>query len=559
MQSRECQYKFRFLSGLIKNPYILYFMKRTYLTYIFSKRVLGYTLFFSFFTLDHGFAQNRSQQGSQVLEPIVQKIVAEANNNSQLESLAFELLDVVGPRLVGTPGMTRANEWAVAKFESWGITAQNQKFGEWRGWERGISHIDMIAPRVKSLAGTQLAWSPSTKGKSIQAEVISLPDVKDSLSFHKWLPSVKGKFVMISMPQPTGRPDHNWEEYGTKESIERMKVSRDSLAVLWNNRIKASGVSANSIPAMLEDAGAVGILTSNWSKEFGANKIFGARSYKAPSLDISLEDYGMLYRLTEKGISTKISVETASKDLGNVPSFNTIAEIKGSQFPNEYVILSAHLDSWEGGSGATDNGTGTIAMMEVARILKKILPNPKRTILIGLWGSEEQGLNGSRSFVLDNPEIIENTQAVFNLDNGTGRVERINGSGFVHAYDFISRWMSAVPAHVTKDIKTEFPGSPGGGGSDHSSFVAAGVPAFMLSSLSWGYFSNTWHTNLDTYDKLVFDDLKYNVILTAVMAYKASEEAKLVNREQRVLPAGTDGKPGVWPPIRQPRRTGVGY
>lgn len=559
MQSRECQYKFRFLSGLIKNPYILYFMKRTYLTYIFSKRVLGYTLFFSFFTLDHGFAQNRSQQGSQVLEPIVQKIVAEANNNSQLESLAFELLDVVGPRLVGTPGMTRANEWAVAKFESWGITAQNQKFGEWRGWERGISHIDMIAPRVKSLAGTQLAWSPSTKGKSIQAEVISLPDVKDSLSFHKWLPSVKGKFVMISMPQPTGRPDHNWEEYGTKESIERMKVSRDSLAVLWNNRIKASGVSANSIPAMLEDAGAVGILTSNWSKEFGANKIFGARSYKAPSLDISLEDYGMLYRLTEKGISTKISVETASKDLGNVPSFNTIAEIKGSQFPNEYVILSAHLDSWEGGSGATDNGTGTIAMMEVARILKKILPNPKRTILIGLWGSEEQGLNGSRSFVLDNPEIIENTQAVFNLDNGTGRVERINGSGFVHAYDFISRWMSAVPAHVTKDIKTEFPGSPGGGGSDHSSFVAAGVPAFMLSSLSWGYFSNTWHTNLDTYDKLVFDDLKYNVILTAVMAYKASEEAKLVNREQRVLPAGTDGKPGIWPPIRQPRRTGVGY
>ncbi|TCR10030.1 peptidase M28-like protein [Sphingobacterium sp. JUb78] len=559
MQSRECQYKFRFLINLIKNSYILYFMKRTYLTYIFSKRVLGYTLFFSFFTLDHGFAQNRSQQGSQVLEPIVQKIVAEANNNSQLESLAFELLDVVGPRLVGTPGMTRANEWAVAKFESWGITAQNQKFGEWRGWERGISHIDMIAPRVKSLAGTQLAWSPSTKGKSIQAEVISLPDVKDSLSFHKWLPSVKGKFVMISMPQPTGRPDHNWEEYGTKESIERMKVSRDSLAVLWNNRIKASGVSANSIPAMLEDAGAVGILTSNWSKEFGANKIFGARSYKAPSLDISLEDYGMLYRLTEKGISTKISVETASKDLGNVPSFNTIAEIKGSQFPNEYVILSAHLDSWEGGSGATDNGTGTIAMMEVARILKKILPNPKRTILIGLWGSEEQGLNGSRSFVLDNPEIIENTQAVFNLDNGTGRVERINGSGFVHAYDFISRWMSAVPAHVTKDIKTEFPGSPGGGGSDHSSFVAAGVPAFMLSSLSWGYFSNTWHTNLDTYDKLVFDDLKYNVILTAVMAYKASEEAKLVNREQRELPAGTDGKPGIWPPIRQPRRTGVGY
>src|SRR5690606_20808765 len=235
---------------------------------------------------------------------------------------------------------------------------------------------------------------------------------------------------------------------------------------------------------------------------------------------------------------------------------NTIAEIKGSQFPDEYVILSAHLDSWEGGSGATDNGTGTIAMMEVARVLKKILPNPKRTILIGLWGSEEQGLNGSRAFVLDNPAVVEKTQAVFNLDNGTGRVANIDGSGFVHAYDFIGRWLNEVPREITKDIKTTFPGSPGGGGSDHASFVAAGVPAFMLSSLSWGYFTNTWHTNLDTYDKLVFDDLRYNVILTAVMTYMAAQEDELVDRERRVLP---EGNGQGWPSIRQPRRTGVCY
>lgn len=276
-------------------------------------------------------------------------------------------------------------------------------------------------------------------------------------------------------------------------------------------------------------------------------------------MDISLEDYGILYRLAEHGVKPKIAVQTASKDLGNVPSFNTIAEIKGTEFPDEYVILSAHLDSWEGGSGATDNGTGTIAMMEVARILKKILPNPKRTILIGLWGSEEQGLNGSRSFVLDNPEIIEKTQVVFNLDNGTGRVEKINGSGFLHAYDFMGRWLEEVPREITKDIKTEFPGTPGSGGSDHVSFVAAGVPAFMLSSLSWGYGSATWHTNIDTYDKLVFDDLQDNVVLTAIMTYKAAQEPQLVNKEQRVLPIGNDGKQGVWPAIRQPRRTGVGY
>ena len=513
----------------------------------------------SVFTFQNTQAQVRGQRMTQTLDPIVSKIVEEVNTNSQLEGLAFELLDVVGPRLVGTPGMTRANDWAVEKFESWGISAKKQQFGEWEGWERGISHIDMTYPRLKTLAATQLAWSPSTNGKTIEAEVITLPEIKDSISFQNWLPNVKGKYVMISMPQPTGRPDHDWEKYGRESSIEKMNKNRDSLSIAWANKIRATGYNVNSIPGILEKAGAVGILTSNWSREFGANKIFGARSKQVPSLDISLEDYGILYRLAQKGIKPKIAVNVSSKRLGSVPSFNTIAEIKGSEKPNEYVILSAHLDSWEGGSGATDNGTGTITMMEVARILKKLLPNPKRTILIGLWGSEEQGLNGSRSFVLDNPEIIEKTQAVFNQDNGTGRVEKINGSGFVHAYDFMGRWMSAIPAEITKDITTEFPGSPGGGGSDHASFVAAGVPAFMLSSLSWGYFNSTWHTNLDTYDKLIFDDLKWNVILTAVLAYKASEEPELVNREKRVLPLGRDGKPGDWPAIRQPRRTGVGY
>lgn len=493
------------------------------------------------------------------VDPIVEQIVKEATNNSELETLAFELLDVVGPRLVGTPQMTNANEWALKTFQRWGISAKNQQFGEWHGWERGISHIDMTHPRQKTLAGTQLAWSPTTKGKAIEAEVIALPDFKDSLSFRSWLPQVKGKYVMVSMPQPTGRPDANWKEYATPESYAKMQRQRDSIGAIWNKRIKATGLAPNSIPSVLEDAGAVGVLSSYWSGEFGANKIFGARTHKAPSLDISLEDYGILYRLAEKGYAPKIKVETSSKHLGNVPSFNTIAEIKGSEFPNEYVILSAHLDSWEGGSGATDNGTGTIAMMEVARVLKKVLPNPKRTVLIGLWGSEEQGLNGSRSFVLDNPEVIEKTQAVFNLDNGTGRVANINGSGFVHAYDFMGRWLDAVPSEITKDIKTQFPGSPGGGGSDHSSFVAAGVPGFMLSSLSWGYFSNTWHTNLDTYDKLVFDDLLSNVILTAVLTYKATEEPQLVNREKRVLPADASGKPASWPAIRQPRRSGVGY
>lgn len=490
------------------------------------------------------------------LDPIVEAIVKEVNENSQLERLGHELLDIVGPRLVGTPEMDHAHEWAINTFEDWGIPARNEQFGEWRGWRRGISHIDMVHPRIKTLYGTQLAWSPTTGGQAVEGEVIVLADVADSIAFKEWLPNVKGKYVLINMLQPTGRTAANWAEYGRPESIEKMNRERDSLSRAWNERIIRAGTNANSLPGILEDAGAAGVVMSYWSNEFGSNKIFGARTKKVPTVDLSLEDYGTLYRLAESGQKPRIRVRTESEELGLVPIFNTVAEIKGTEFPDEYVILSAHLDSWEGGSGATDNGTGTIAMMEVARILKKLYPNPKRTILVGLWGSEEQGLNGSRAFVLDNPNIVQNTQAVFNLDNGTGRVSQINGSGFLHSYDFVNRWMNAAPLDVRQHIETTFPGTPGGGGSDHASFVAAGIPAFMLSALSWGYYTITWHTNLDTYDKIVFDDLKYNVILTAAMAYMASEEPELVNREQRVLPAGRDGRPGVWPAIRQPRRLG---
>lgn len=501
-------------------------------------------------------AQFRGFQQAQTLDPMVEKIVEEVNENSNLELLAHELLDIVGPRLVGTPQMDHAHEWAVEKFQSWGISAKNEQFGEWRGWERGISHIDLIHPRIKTLYGTQLAWSPTTGGKPVEGEVVILPDVKDSLEFQAWLPSVKGKFVMISMLQPTGRPEHNWREYATEESFQKMQEARMQASRDWADRVRRTGVSTSMMPTVLENAGAAGIVMSYWSNEFGSNKIFGASTIKVPTIDISLEDYGVIFRLAESGQKPRLRVQTDSKELGTVPIFNTIAEIKGTEFPDEYVILSAHLDSWEGGSGATDNGTGVIAMMEVARILKKLYPNPKRTIVVGLWGSEEQGLNGSRAFVIDNPDIIANTQAVFNLDNGTGRVSQINGSGFLHSYDFMGRWLSAAPMNIQRQIETTFPGSPAGGSSDHASFVAAGIPAFMLSALSWGYGTITWHTNLDTYDKLVFDDLKQNVILAATLAYKASEEPTLVNREQMILPAGRDGRPGQWPQIRQPRRLG---
>jgi hypothetical protein len=493
---------------------------------------------------------------AQIKDPVVDAIVKEANENSQLEKLGHELLDVIGPRLVGSPQMLQANEWAVAKYKEWNINAKNEKWGEWRGWERGVSHIDMIAPRVKSLEGMQLAWSPSTAGKTVTADVVILPDLADSLAFQKWLPSAKGKFVMISMNQPTGRPDYNWQEFATKESFDKMKKDRDIQTEAWAKRITKTGLTARTLPAALEKAGAAGIVMSYWSKGFGANKIFGASTKKIPTVDIALEDYGLLYRLAESGHTPKISVRGDSKEHGVVPTFNTIAEIKGSEKPDEYVILSAHFDSWDGGSGATDNGTGTLTMMEAMRILKKVYPNPKRTILVGHWGSEEQGLNGSRAFVEDHPEIVKNIQAVFNQDNGTGRVVNLSGQGFLNAYDYLGRWLSKVPENIKTPIETRFPGAPGGGGSDFASFVAVGAPAFSLSSLNWSYGTYTWHTNRDTYDKIVFDDVRSNAILAAIMAYQASEDPVKTSREKSVLPNNAKGEPAAWPEQRKATRRG---
>jgi carboxypeptidase Q len=492
-------------------------------------------------------------------DKVIDNIVKETNENSQLEKLAHELLDVIGPRLVGSPQMKQANDWVVKKYTDWNISAKNEKWGEWRGWQRGITHIDLVSPRLRTLEGTQLAWSPSTNGKPIKAEAIILPEnIIDSIAFQKWLPNVKGKLVLISQNQPSGRPEKNWEEFATKELFEKFKKEKAEATKKFAQNLAKTGLKAKELALALENAGAVAIIINNWSQGFGVDKVFGANTKKVPTVDLSVEDYGLVYRLVKYGAKPVLNITSESKELGLVPTFNTVAEIKGKEKPNEYVMLSAHLDSWDAASGATDNGSGTIMMMEVMRVLKKFYPNPKRTILVGHWGSEEQGLNGSRAFVEDHPEIVGNLQALFNQDNGTGRVVNLGGQGFAKAKDFLTRWLAKVPDTIKNQIKTSFPGVPGAGGSDFASFVAVGAPGFSLSSTSWDYGTYTWHTNRDSYDKLVFDEIRSNVILAAIMVYMACEDPeKTSNERSNPLPTNErTGKPSTWPEQKKAIRKG---
>lgn len=486
----------------------------------------------------------------------------EIYNHSQLEQLGIELMDGIGPRLVGSPSMTQAHYWALNKFKLWGITANNKTYGTWRAWERGTDQIVMTAPRLQQLEGMQLAFSPATSAEGVDVEIILLPEnIKSKVEFEKWLPNVKGKLVMMSQYHYSGRPMSSWEEHATPSSLAKHKERVEKDKKVFNESMNNTGYSHRyTLAEALEKAGAAGIIMSYWSEGYGVQKVFNAQTSNIPVVDISVEDYGMLYRLQKAGFQPKVSIQTSSKIYDDAPTMNTIAFIPGTEKAEEIILISAHLDSWDGATGATDNGTGVITMMEVARVIKKYYPQPKRSIMIALWGSEEQGLNGSRAFVEDYPNIIENLHVVFNQDSGTGRIVGIAGQGFKDAYDYLGRWLENSPKEVTEHIKTNFPGYPGYRGSDHASFVAAGVPAFYLESQHWDYRAYTWHTNRDTYDKIVFDDLKNNVLLISSLIYFASEDPEKASRAKRSLKYNPEKKAmDEWPETRSPHRDSKNY
>ncbi len=371
----------------------------------------------------------------------------------------------------------------------------------------------------------------------------------------EWLETVSGKFVLMSAPQQMCRAPQELERYARPETVMRLDSLRRATSQEWQARLQPLAPRFQA-QAAVDQAGALGLLSSRWSGGWGVNKIFSTSAESAVGIDLSCEDYGLLYRLVAGGETPTLRVHAQAEDLGEVSQFNVIAELRGNELPDEYVLLGAHLDSWHGATGATDNGTGTITMLEAMRILKETYPQPRRTILIGHWGAEEMGLIGSGSFREDHPEVIEGLQLMFNQDNGTWRFEIIEGQGFLNAGDHFRRWMSVVPTEISEHITLDFPGPQANRGSDHISFLCAGVPAFRLQSPYDEYRQYTWHTNRDTYDKIVFDDLKENATLAAMLAYMASEDPERMSRERATLPISQrTGEPLEWVECRSPRRT----
>jgi carboxypeptidase Q len=502
-----------------------------------------------------------SAQTWAVQDPVLQQIWQHGMVDSHAMRIAQVLTDSIGPRLTGTPNFDAGVNWAVATLAGWGIEARKEQYGTWNGWRRGVTHIDLVRPRVRSLEGMMLAWSPGTGGRPVEAPVVAVPEFASAEAFEAWVPSVRGRIVAMDFPQPTCRPMSHFEQFGQtyaagqggpRNAAERVTNERREA----QQRFNANKPNANVMRQRLEAAGAVAILQSNWSQDLGVNKVFSTNTQRIPTLDVSCEDYGLVYRLAANNQGPVVRISADAQDLGEVPAHNVIGMIRGSELPNEYVMLSAHFDSWDGGSGATDNGTGSTVMMEAMRILKQVYPNPKRTIVIGLWGGEENGLIGSRRFVTMHPDMVEGMQALFNQDNGTGRVVNISMQGFTGVGSVFGDWMARIPQQITQHISVLNPGFPGSGGTDHASFVCAGAPAFNLSSNSWNYGTVTWHTNRDTFDKIVEEEIRNNATLTAMLAYLASEHPERLPRDRRDM--GNLSWPQCQPGATQSPRAAAG-
>jgi len=466
-------------------------------------------------------------------------------DSSQTYKLAQQLLDSIGPRLQGTPNQKKAQQWLVDTYKGWGVEAKNEQFGTWRGWRRGYSHIDLIEPRQRTLTGTMLGYSPGTGKKDIDAEVVVLPRFADSTQFVQWLPKAKGKIVMVSAALPTCRPADDWDRNATKESAARMDTLKRAAQAEWTNGRDARGNSTGvrgtglslalgggELAVRLEEGGVAGVISSRPKNSRGAMEVFETYTKKVPTIALDCEDYGLVFRMAENNQHPKIRMNLDAELLGEVPVFNTIAMIKGQEKPDEYVMLSAHFDSWDASSGATDNGTGSLMALEAMRILRTAYPKPKRTIIVGHWSGEEIGLVGSKAFAKDHPEIVNKLQAIFNQDNGTGRVQRISGGGLVDSPNHIVPWLNKLPAEFKSQLAFAGPGSPSGGGTDDASFSCSGAPSFGLGGAGWDYGTYTWHTDRDTFDKVVFDDLKGNATIAAMLAYLASEDPTFVSRER---------------------------
>jgi carboxypeptidase Q len=470
-------------------------------------------------------------------------LIDQAMNHSEVMQNLQHLSDVIGPRLSASPAMRRANEWTAERFRSYGLTAALEPYTFGVTWERGPATLRLVAPFSREITAHSWAWTDGTGGKTLSGPVV-LTDLSTPESLAVYRAKVKGAWVLPRAPFPTWNPDGPPMTAADSAELQaQIKVRSSPFADTSAAAVAARRQFQVDLPYILKAAGALGTIIDG-AKEHGLMTMSGSPTRVAPlpSLVISHEDYGLLARLIGAGVTPRVEGRIENR-IGKTPvqQWNTVGELKGSERPGEAVILGAHLDSWDLGTGTTDNGTGSMVVLEAARALAQSGLKPKRSIRFILFSGEEQGLLGSRAYAEAHAAQADSIQAVLVLDNGTGA---ITGQALQGRTDLEGLWKQLLAPVASLDADSVRDANKSG--TDHLSFLPYGVPGFNFDQLSRGY-DHTHHSQTDTYDKAVAGDLKQAAAVMAVTAYELANLPELLPRGPKspVVPVPTRPSRGL--------------
>ena len=476
---------------------------------------------------------------------MMQKIKDEEKNNSQVAMIAHNITDVCGPRLTNSPGYNCALDWVTAICKKWGLqNAGREAWGEFgKGWSNEQGTLALKKPYYENIIAYPVPWCKSTK-KVIKAQLIMLDEL-DSASIDKAGDAIRGKIVMIN-PGGTTIPDA-FKAYATRYGDSSLDNLPDEYMVTRNQMETFLPFIKNQYytSLYLQKKGAAGLLRSSSNSIDGTVFVDGgmgyAKGYQAslPEMKTGIEDYLKLMRLLQgnKIVEMEMNVQNTFYDK-DLTGYNVVAEIPGTDpiLKSQVVMLGGHLDSWAGGTGATDNAAGCIVMMEAMRILKTLNIQPRRTIRIALWGGEEQGLYGSFGYVkkhFANPiDMVlkpghSSISAYYNLDNGSGKIRGIYTQSNSAVKEIFKTWLAPFADMGANGGVT----NSNTGSTDHISFDAVGIPAFQFIQDPLEYETRTHHSNMDTYDHLNITDLQQAAVIVAAFVYNSAMRNDMLPRK----------------------------
>lgn len=501
-------------------------------------------------------AADETQRGrtelSEETKAAIEQVIEIGRTDNRVQQHLDYLCNRIGPRLTGSEGLQAACEWAEAEFKSMGLESRLEKWGDVPvGFERGPAYGAMISPKNMKLEFGTNSWSAGTRGR-VTGRAVMAPKSMDELEAMR--DQLKGAYVMIepttrrrrrARPQPPATPAADKADAKTAET-DPEKASESSEEDESAEETKPAPAPEPPVPLTREQQAELmeaitecepaGFLRSTRDDLIltgGSFRITMDDLPKIPSITLLKKQWDDIHELVKDGAEVDLAFDIRNHfRAGPIPLYNVIADIPGTEFPDEYVVVGGHIDSWDGATGATDNGAGCATTMEAARILMAANVKPRRTIRFMLWSGEEQGLLGSRAYVEEHrEEVNKSVSAVFVHDGGTNYVAGIRCTEAMRP-DFEAIFEAAM----TLDERTPFevatvPTIRPRGGSDHVSFIRAGVPGFFWTQRGRATYRTTHHTQYDTFETVVPEYQKHSAIVIAIGALGTANLDYLLPRD----------------------------